>query len=190
MSFFIVGKPDSKDFQKRIEGIFDNLKFLGENRKLDVCTASSFAYCQSPSKVIDDIFIQPDKSSSWLLLVGAPVIAANTDADKQDFANKFFHDPGRVLRYQIRHGSGGRGLRSGGNGIIREFEFLKPATVTLLTERRRHQPWGLKGGSAGARGENWINQHRIGGKESFQVRASDRVTVKTPGGGGWGCMPE
>jgi hypothetical protein len=101
MSFFIVGKSDSKDFQKRIEGIFDDLKFAGENRKLNVCTVGSFALCQSPSKVIDDIFIQSDNSDSWLLLVGAPVIEANTDAEKQNFANEFFHDPGRVLRYQI-----------------------------------------------------------------------------------------
>lgn len=98
--------------------------------------------------------------------------------------------PVRVLRYQIRHGSGGKGLRAGGNGIIREIEYLKPATVTLLTERRRHQPWGLKGGSPGAKGENWVNQRHIGGKESFQVKAGDRVTVKTPGGGGWGRMPD
>ena len=94
--------------------------------------------------------------------------------------------PLRVNRYQIRHGSGGQGLLPGGDGIIREFEFLKPATVTLLTERRRHPPWGLKGGGDAAVGENWLNMKKIRGKESFQARAGDRVTVKTAGGGAWG----
>ena len=94
--------------------------------------------------------------------------------------------PLRVLRYQIRHGSGGAGLHPGGDGIIREVEFLAPATVTLLSERRTHYPWGLQGGGAGAKGENWLNAKRLSGKQCLQVQAGDRLTIKTPGGGGWG----
>jgi N-methylhydantoinase B len=94
--------------------------------------------------------------------------------------------PLRVERYQIRHGSGGKGLVSGGDGIIREFTFLKPTTVTLLTERRRHRPWGLKGGRSGAKGENWLNSQRLKGKACFQASTGDRLIIKTPGGGGWG----
>ena len=94
--------------------------------------------------------------------------------------------PIRVRRYQVRHGSGGQGLVAGGDGIIREIEFLQPTTVTLLTERRRHQPWGLQGGEAGARGENWYNHTLISGKQCFQVNPGDHLTIKTPGGGGWG----
>ena len=97
--------------------------------------------------------------------------------------------PLRVLRYQIRHGSGGAGLHPGGDGIIREVEFLAPATVTLLSERRTHHPWGLQGGDAGAKGENWLNAKRLPGKQCLQVQAGDRLTVKTPGGGGWGAAP-
>jgi N-methylhydantoinase B len=94
--------------------------------------------------------------------------------------------PLRVTRYQVRRGSGGSGTHRGGDGLVREFEFLAPATVSLLTERRRHAPWGLHGGSAGATGENLLNDKTVPPKTSLQVRAGDRLTIKTPGGGGWG----
>lgn len=94
--------------------------------------------------------------------------------------------PVRVTRYQVRRGSGGAGRRAGGDGIVREFQFLASAQVTLLTERRRHAPWGLDGGGAGQMGENRLNGEALPGKSSFTVAAGDRVTICTPGGGGWG----
>ncbi|HHH36193.1 MAG TPA: hydantoinase B/oxoprolinase family protein, partial [Gammaproteobacteria bacterium] len=62
------------------------------------------------------------------------------------------HFPVRILRYALRRGSGGAGQRRGGDGLVREYQFLAPATVTLLTERRSHAPWGLAGGAPGAPG--------------------------------------
>lgn len=94
--------------------------------------------------------------------------------------------PLRVTRYAIRRGSGGAGLRRGGDGIVREFQFLAPAQVTLLTERRRHAPWGLAGGCPAATGENRLNDRPLPGKVSLAVAGGDRVTIATPGGGGWG----
>lgn len=94
--------------------------------------------------------------------------------------------PVRVRRYQVRHGSGGAGRRSGGDGITREYEFLEAATVTLLTERRRHAPWGLAGGSPGARGRNLLNGRELPPKAQVAVGPGDRLTIETPGGGGWG----
>ena len=64
--------------------------------------------------------------------------------------------PMRVLRYGIRRGSGGQGLAPGGDGIIRDLLMLEDCTVSLVTERRVSQPWGLAGGEPGAAGENWL----------------------------------
>ncbi len=94
--------------------------------------------------------------------------------------------PVRVRRYALRRGSGGAGRRRGGDGLVREYEFLAPARVTLLTERRRHAPWGLAGGGPGAPGENRLNGRPLPGKVSLEVAPGDRLTIATPGGGGWG----
>lgn len=94
--------------------------------------------------------------------------------------------PLRVTRYSLRRGSGGTGARRGGDGLVREFEFLAPTQVSLLTERRRHAPWGLAGGEAGKPGRNRLNGAPLGAKLSFVAEAGDRLTLETPGGGGWG----
>jgi len=91
----------------------------------------------------------------------------------------------RVLRYQIRTGSGGTGQHRGGDGLVREVAFLQPATVTLLTERRVNAPWGLNGGGEAERGRNTLNNKIVAGKVTLQVKPGDVLTVATPGGGGW-----
>lgn len=101
-----------------------------------------------------------------------------------------FSLPLRVLRYHLRENSGGRGHHRGGHGILREYEFLAPATITLNTERRLRSPYGLKGGAAGGRGVNTIvrggQAEQVSGKYTAQIQAGDRVRIETPGGGGWG----
>lgn len=94
--------------------------------------------------------------------------------------------PLRITQYAVRDDSGGDGLHSGGDGLIREFTFLQPATVTLLTERRRIAPWGLAGGLPGKHGRNFHNDHPVPAKTSLQLKAGDRVRIETPGAGGWG----
>ncbi|GAB6041999.1 hydantoinase B/oxoprolinase family protein [Endothiovibrio diazotrophicus] len=94
--------------------------------------------------------------------------------------------PLRVKRYAVRRGSGGGGRRPGGDGLVREFQFLEPATVTLLTERRIQSPWGLAGGGDGAPGRNLLNGDPLEPKVTLKVRSGDTLTVETPGGGGWG----
>jgi N-methylhydantoinase B/oxoprolinase/acetone carboxylase alpha subunit len=98
--------------------------------------------------------------------------------------------PVRVTRYGLRPGSGGRGHHRGGDGVVREIEFLAPAQVTLLTERRRIPPYGLQGGRTGHTGRN-VHIARgstrvLGGKAQLTVLAGDRIRVLTAGGGGWG----
>jgi len=73
----------------------------------------------------------------------------------------------------------------GGDGLVRELEFLGDAQVTLLTERRHHAPWGLAGGQDGAVGENRHNGRLLPPKTSFIARAGDRLVVASPGGGGY-----
>lgn len=94
--------------------------------------------------------------------------------------------PLRVHQYSLRRGSGGRGLRSGGDGLVREFEFLAPAQVSLLTERRRHAPWGIAGGGDGQPGRNLLNATELPAKCEIKVIAGDRLRIATPGGGAWG----
>jgi N-methylhydantoinase B len=99
--------------------------------------------------------------------------------------------PLRVRRYGLRRASGGAGRRRGGDGLIREYEFLAPAQVTLLTERRVRAPWGVAGGGNGAPGENRLNGESLPGKVALHVAAGDRLSVATPGGGGFGApVPE
>ena len=62
------------------------------------------------------------------------------------------HFPLRVLRYRLREGSGGAGRFRGGEGIERDLQVLEDCTVSLITERRVSQPWGLQGGGPGAVG--------------------------------------
>jgi len=98
--------------------------------------------------------------------------------------------PVRIRRYALRWGSGGAGRFRGGDGVVREYEFLVPTTVTLLTERRRFAPYGLQGGQPGARGENWLirdgGETPLPGKVTLRLQPGDRLRIATPGGGGWG----
>jgi N-methylhydantoinase B len=105
------------------------------------------------------------------------------------------HYPFRIHRYTLRAGSGGLGRYPGGEGIEREIEFLEPATLSLMGERRRHAPWGLAGGEPGACGEDWLissdgERRRLPGKATLEVEAGDRLRVLTPGGGGWGSTSD
>jgi N-methylhydantoinase B len=98
--------------------------------------------------------------------------------------------PLRVRRYAVRRGSGGRGRHRGGDGVVREVEFLAPAEVTLLSERRAVAPYGLAGGAPGAPGRDWIiragRARRLAAKATFAAEPGDRVRIETPGGGGFG----
>jgi N-methylhydantoinase B len=94
--------------------------------------------------------------------------------------------PLRVTRYAIRRGSGGAGAHRGGDGVVRELEALAPMAYSLITERRRHAPPGACGGEDGARGRNLLNGEPLEAKATGELRAGDRLTIETPGGGGHG----
>jgi N-methylhydantoinase B len=98
--------------------------------------------------------------------------------------------PIQVDGYGLRRGSGGAGRHRGGDGLVRSYRFLGPVTVTLLTERRDQGPPGLAGGQAGRPGENELTladrAERLPDKLTRRLPAGARLTVRTPGGGGWG----
>jgi 5-oxoprolinase (ATP-hydrolysing) len=98
--------------------------------------------------------------------------------------------PARLHRFAIRSGSGGEGKWKGGDGVVREFEFLEPLTVSLLTQHRTTQPYGMAGGGEGACGKQTLlradgTQQAIAPSATFTVGRGDRVRIETPGGGGF-----
>jgi len=97
----------------------------------------------------------------------------NTPIEALEYAYPF-----RVRRYALRRGSGGRGQHCGGQGLIRDIEFLVPC------------PYGLRGGEPGKPGRNLLIREGRGqelpGKAEVRVQAGDILSLRTPGGGGWG----
>jgi len=110
----------------------------------------------------------------------------NTPAEALEYAY-----PIRLRQYSFRPNSGGAGLHTGGDGIVREIEVLTEAQVTLLADRRSRGPYGLAGGADGAPGRTLIirrdgSAEEIPGKTSVRLRSGERVRIESPGGGGWG----
>ena len=122
-----------------------------------------------------------------------------------------------ILRaFFLRTSSGGQGRFNGGEGVVRALEFRKSLQCSILSERRALAPWGLHGGSCGAKGLNLLYKAdsdgqrsdadsplsvlgftvadgsaggrlvNVGGKRSFAVEVGDVFIVETPGGGGYG----
>ena len=99
--------------------------------------------------------------------------------------------PVRIESYRVRANSGGPGKHRGGDGIVREFRFLAPAEVTILSDRRVRGPYGLAGGGAGRTGRNTLLRAgrkpvEIPAKTRFEIASGDVLRIETPGGGGWG----
>lgn len=103
--------------------------------------------------------------------------------------------PVRLERFGFRSGSGGAGRWAGGDGLVREFRFLEPMTVALLSGSRRVAPFGLEGGEDGACGAAVLmradgSRAKLQGCAQLQVNSQDRLLVATPGGGAWGASVE
>ena len=99
--------------------------------------------------------------------------------------------PVRLHRFAIRRGSGGAGPHRGGDGIIREFEFLKPLVVSLITGRAHEATVRGGGGRTGHAAAKTSGSPAASGRITadrydWSVEPGDRLIVRTPGGGGWG----
>jgi 5-oxoprolinase (ATP-hydrolysing) len=103
--------------------------------------------------------------------------------------------PVLLRRFEIREGSGGRGLHYGGDGTVREIEFREAMEAGILSTRRKVAPFGVAGGEDGARGKNAIKR-RSGARENLdgcadaKVEPGDIFVIETPGGGGYGIAPK
>ncbi|MGE5601117.1 MAG: hydantoinase B/oxoprolinase family protein, partial [Pseudomonadota bacterium] len=100
--------------------------------------------------------------------------------------------PVRLERFAIRHGSGGRGKYTGGDGVIRDVRFLEPMRANMLANRRRVAPKGLAGGSDALAGRNWVERvngsiEELTATDAAEMQAGDRFVIETPGGGGYGA---
>ncbi len=100
--------------------------------------------------------------------------------------------PVTIRSYRLRRGSGGRGKGRGGDGIIREFQFLRDVVVSVVSDRRKRGPYGLFGGECGKPGRNVkilsSAEYELPGKFTEVFRKGEILRVETPGGGGWGSL--
>jgi len=99
--------------------------------------------------------------------------------------------PVRLQRFALRRGSGGAGRWRGGDGIVREIEFLAPLEFSILSQHRDSAPFGMAGGGDGAVGRQTIfradgSRKTIQGIDGCPVDIGDRLVLETPGGGGYG----
>jgi N-methylhydantoinase B len=156
-------------------GTMNNLSFGGGSSKTAFAYYETIAGGMGASAHADGASaIHTHMTNSW----NTPIEA---------FEHQF---PLRIAGYRVRRGSGGAGAHRGGDGIVREFEFLAPAEVTLLSDRRERGPWGLAGGSSGKPGRNTLVRagriQKLPAKTRFDAGPGDSLRIETPGGGGWG----
>ncbi len=125
-----------------------------------------------------------------------------TDAVHTHMTNSRLTDP-EILEWRfpvllesfaIRQGSGGQGLHSGGNGVIRRVQFREPMTAAILSNHRHIPPFGLQGGASGKTGHNYILRQdgvteELDSKAIVQMQPGDTIVIETPGGGGYGARP-
>jgi len=103
--------------------------------------------------------------------------------------------PVRLDRYAIRIKSGGNGKWQGGNGTVRELTFLEPVSLSVLTQHRENQPFGLNGGEPAKPGLQWIeraggSRQKLNWRDGADLEIGDRFILQTPGGGGYGKKEE
>lgn len=158
-------------------GTMNNITFGGHNPR----TLKSFAYYET---IGGGMGASPESSG----LSGVHTHMTNTRNTPIEAIEHYL--PLRLRRYSLRKHSGGSGRTSGGDGIVREYEFLSPCKVNILSERRKFSPYGLQGGHPGKAGRNVLIQEGkeklLGSKASLKVKKGDVLVVETPGGGGYG----
>ena len=122
----------------------------------------------------------PDGHSLWPSFVNVPC----------EYLESYY--PLRIELWQTVADTGGAGLHRGGNGVDVAYRFLEPGTIAIHDDRWLTYPWGVNGGTPGARGRKWLA--RADGTTEVlpskvidvPVRTGDLLHYVTWGGGGWG----
>ena len=123
---------------------------------------------------------------------GAPVVQTHmTNSRLTDPEILEWRLPVLLDAFEVRHGSGGAGRWSGGDGAVRRIRFREPMTVSTLSQHRRVPPYGMAGGAPGALGANRVERAdgtvtELGGSDTADVGPDDVLVIETPGGGGYG----
>ena len=98
-----------------------------------------------------------------------------------------------LRRYEFRRDSSGAGRYRGGNGLIRMFEMTgESTTVTVVSDRQKHRPWGLGGALDGASVEVVLHSKKGSSKEKLPCKCTrvlsrgEAIELRTAGGGGFG----
>eukprot|EP00977_Amphora_coffeiformis_P013093 scaffold3361_cov166-Amphora_coffeaeformis.AAC.4 len=126
---------------------------------------------------------------TWVGTSGVHTHCTNTRITDPEILERRY--PVLLRQFSLRKGSGGRGMHKGGDGVIRELEPLRPLTMSILSERRTLQPYGLEGGEDAQRGRNLLVRANgvlvnLGGRYSGPMDTGERLRIETPGGGGYG----
>jgi 5-oxoprolinase (ATP-hydrolysing) len=141
---------------------------------------------------------------SWHGRSGVHTHMTNTRVTDPEILERRY--PVILRQFSLRKGSGGRGKFNGGDGVIRELQFRRAnLLVSVLSERRSLEPYGLFGGANGSRGQNLLkrsSQHissgpfatsshiNLGGKASLLINKGDTLLVLSPAGGGYGSLTD
>ncbi|WP_068494977.1 hydantoinase B/oxoprolinase family protein [Pseudoclavibacter helvolus] len=130
---------------------------------------------------------------AWNGADGESALINNVNGSLQDFPIEMVETkwPFRIREYSIRPDSGGAGQWRGGNGVVREYEFLADGVFGLWFERSKTPAWGLFEGSGATGPEVVINPGTPEEKRTLKLNAEPAkkgtvVRLAVGGGGGYG----
>lgn len=172
------------------------------SQRLTDCLLKAFGTMAASQGTMNNVLFGNEKYGYYETLAGGTGAGDGfhgRDATHHHMTNTRITDPEimehrypiRINRFEIRRGSGGKGKWKGGNGLVREYEFLEKMNLSLLSQRRNSGPYGLLGGRAGKPGEQQIirkdgRKEEFNGIDNADLNKGDRFIIRTPGGGGYG----
>jgi N-methylhydantoinase B len=139
-------------------------------------------------QVLLDLFYGGGGAKSWR--DGFPSVSGATNVKNLPIETVEAEYPMRVRQYELVPDTAGAGEHRGGNGTVREYEFLEPVHLQCIDERFDRGPYGLDGGERGEPGRIVRNpdgdREELDGKAELNLDGGEVLRVYSPGGGGYG----